>query len=376
MPVRPALLPLASALHHDVEAAALERVILGRSLLDHQLRLLRESGHDPIILLAFNGEALPACDMKGVRLARSGVEAAKLVGAAEMATLLGHGVLMMPSLLAHGAGPAEGLLVRHSGMGWERIDAERDWAGALRLPAEVVHAALLDLGEWDPQATLLRVAVQRNAQQRQVATDEVAHGFDGGGAAVLMAADAERRVRRDDGLISLSVQRLLRPVAMWLSNASTSSLADVALVLSAGAAVGVALLGKPATAFALGLVAVMMLSLTLAERRLRRAGEAHVRTLSLLALASLPVVGAWRAEGGTAPLLGVALFALVGASSDRHGLRPWARLDVVFAGLWLGTVVLKLSAALPLGLVLLAIAPALRPATRQRMVRLLQGVRC
>ena len=134
-----------------------------------------------------------------------------------MATLLGHGVLMMPSLLAHGAGPAEGLLVRHSGMGWERIDGERDWAGALRLPAEVVHAALLDLGEWDPQATLLRVAVQRNAQQRQVATDEVAHGFDGGGAAVLMAADAERRVRRDDGLISLSVQRLLRPVAMRLS---------------------------------------------------------------------------------------------------------------------------------------------------------------
>lgn len=375
MPTRAALLPLSSALHCDVPAGALERPILGRSLLDQQLRLLRETGHDPVVLLAPGGEAIPPCDRTGVRLARSAAEGAAALEAADAVTLLGHGVLMAPSLLSDGARDAESLLVRPSCAGWERIDGERGWAGALVLPTSVVRGALLDLGDWDVQATLLRVAVQRGVRQHRVGSDEVAHGFNGGGAAVLMAADAERRAARDDGLVSRPVQRFLRPLAIELAHRSTVPLAEMALALSTGASVIAAVIAMPVVAFALGLLATVMLSLTLAERRLRRVGEDDVRALSLLALASLPVLSAWAVVGGVAPLFGVALCALVSVQSDRDGLRSPMRLDVVLAALALGTAGVGLMSTLALGLLLLAFAPVLRPAVRRRVRHLVRHLR-
>ena len=373
MPTRAALLPLASALHCDVPAGALERPILGRSLLDQQLRLLRETGHDPIVLLVPAGEAIPPCDRTGVGLTRSAAEAAVALKEADAVTLLGHGVLMAPSLLMDGARDAQSLLARPSSSGWERIDAERAWGGALVLPAAIVRAALLDLGDWDVQATLLRVAVQRGARQHRVAAEEVAHGFDGGGAAVLMAADAERRVARDDGLISRRVQRLLRPLAIGLAHRSTVPIAEMALALSAGASVIAALSAVPVVAFALGLLAAVMLSLTLAEQRLRRAREGEVRAISLLALASLPVLSAWTVEGGVAPLFGVALCALVSVQSDRDGLLSPMRLDLVLAALTLGAAGVGLMPTLALGLLLLAFAPALHAVVRRRVRCLVRG---
>lgn len=373
MPPRAALLPLASTLHRDVAAGALEQPILGLSLIDQQLRLLRETGHDSVVLLALSGEAIPPCDNAGVRLVRTAAAAAAALEEAQAVTLLGHGVLMAPSLLSHGAREPESLLVRPSCSGWERIDAERGWGGALVLPAAIVRAALADLGDWDAQATLLRVAVQRDVRQHRVSADEVAHGFDGGGATVLMAADAERRVARDDGLVTRPVQRLLRPLAMRLAHRSTVPLAEMALAVCAGASVVAASLAHPITAFALGLFAAVMLSLTLAERRLRRMGEEEVRALSLLALASLPVVSAWTVQGGVALLLGVALCALVSVQSGRKGLPAWARLDLVLMALMVGTAGLGLMPALALGLALLALAPASRPVVRRRVRNLVRG---
>ena len=368
MPPRAALLPLSSVLHRDAEADACARPLLGRSLLDHQVRLLRETGHDPIVLLGPTGGVVPALQARDVRVARSAADAADLLQDADRVTLLGHGVLMAPSLLSE-----ERLLVCPAQPGWERIDAQRAWGGALVLPAEVVCATLDELGDWDAQATLLRVAVQHGVRPHPVTAAEVVHGFAGGGAATLLTGEAERRVARDDGLISTPVQRALRPLALSLAHRTTVPVGEIGLAMATSASVALALLARPVAAFTVGAIAAALLALTLAGRRLRRAERGWARGAALLALASLPALAGWVGAGGVTALLGLTVSGVVAVQSSGTGLPAWGRCDVVLLGLAAASAGLGLVPALALALALLGLAPALRPTVRRRMGAMIRG---
>lgn len=370
---RAALLPLSSVLHRSAPADALARPLLGRTLLDHQLRLLRQTGHDLVVLIGLVGTDLPPIAGPDVRVARSADEAASLLKGAGAVTLLGHGVLMFPSLLLDDGPGADGLLVRSACPGWERIDADRAWAGALRLPDDVMCGALTDLGDWDVQATLLRVAVQRDGPQRWAQADQLAIGLQGDDAAILMMDEARRVLSSDGGLISRRLQRGLHPVALALAHRSVMPIAEVVTALLASGSIAAALLARPAIAFALGLLTAITLSLAMAGRRLRQARRGTSRVLSLLALASVPTLSAVMTNGVMGGLLGLALSGTVMMSAGRHDLPPWARLDVVFAVLTLGTLVQSAMVAVVLALLALTVAPLSRPGARRRVGRLVLG---
>lgn len=143
----------------------------GRSLARHQLGLALALGCMRIIVVA---EALTSevvdlqrlAEAKGARfhLAASAHALLPLVSAEDDLIVLADGLLVLPKL-AHGLldeAPAVLALPIDAGLaaGFERIDINHAFAGAMRLPGRMV-AALADLpSEWSPQAALLRIAVQ------------------------------------------------------------------------------------------------------------------------------------------------------------------------------------------------------------------------
>src|SRR5690606_37403223 len=106
-----------------------------------------------------------------------------LLGAVSAADEL---LVMAPGLVAEDAGAletlagAKGVLVLPAGpgvaAGFERIDLERAWAGALVLPGALVER-LADLpADSEPAAALLRVALQAQVPERRMAETPLALG--------------------------------------------------------------------------------------------------------------------------------------------------------------------------------------------------------
>ncbi|WP_380877631.1 hypothetical protein ACFB49_13610 [Sphingomonas sp. DBB INV C78] len=191
--------------------------LAGRTLVEHQARLAGYAGAEQILILA---ERIPVALAQAVeRLRRSGLkvditrdvaDAADRIHPEEKLLVIGDGCLASPPVverMAEAQGPS--LLTvpdepEHAI--FERIDATARWAGLMMVDGAFLRDTAAMLGDWDMESTLLRRAVQANAQRMDVTTgngrgrtgripllvDGVAHleGFDR-----LMLAGARPRGR-------------------------------------------------------------------------------------------------------------------------------------------------------------------------------------
>jgi hypothetical protein len=233
----------------------------------------------------------------------------------------------MPAFLALPVVPAT--------TGFERIDGETVWAGAMSVSGGAVLDTVDMLGEWDLGLTLLRRAVQDGARRILLSPELV---MDGRLTLVhdQQSADAALQVLADQGQSTTSGQAsglggLLAPVARPLvrelvrRQIEPVRASTIALVLSAAG------LGLGVSGFAILAVLVMLSAQGLsdiarqsAEVTLRPAGSLwRNRLVPGLGLALLAVIG-WRLSdghilslsGAWLPLLLTAMLSLVRERSD------------------------------------------------------------
>ncbi len=382
MTTRIALLPLASTLHHRCGSAALSSTVLGESIVERQLRLLGSTGHACVVALLPEGAEPPTPPSTGpaLRVARSGVEAAAALEGAERVTVLGHGVVLDPALLERLVTQESAIATRAPAEGWERIDGEEHWAGALVLDGAVTRAVLAGLGEWDAQATLLRRAVQDGVPRHAVPPDSIAHGFEDGGLERLLEGRSRLRLARDDGVTTPAVQPLLGRWARWLAGALLRPvLASDGVAGAVGfGALFAAARGQGGLAGLLLVLFVLAAGAALAVRRLTvRPTDGLAKALALGA-ALVPLVAAV-AEASGKFLLPMAVWAgaLAGVLSllTPRGLPRSLRLDAL-AGLFaLGAATAGPTVALAFVALAASSWRVWRPARRERLWRLWRGGR-
>ena len=169
--MRVALLSLADPLAGETGGLRAVLTVGGRSLARHQLGLALALGCTRVVVVAeaLIGEVIALQQVAEAAGARFHVITSPhallpLVTDSDDLIVLGDGLLMQPAtalpLLETGAGvlalPVEAGLAA----GFERIDINHAFAGAMHLPGRVV-AGLADLPpEWNTHAALLRLAVQ------------------------------------------------------------------------------------------------------------------------------------------------------------------------------------------------------------------------
>ena len=292
--------------------------LAGRTLLEYQARCVAATGAVPIVVLvermppALN-EAIERLRGEGIGLipVSDGAEAASRFEAGSELLLLADGVAAdMSDVTALAEGDAPAILTvpdDEAHAGFERIDAERRWAGIARFEANLLGATAAMLGDWDLQSTLLRRAVQAGVPLRAAAS--------GPGAGPLLAehepalAGFERRLLvasrgvRDDwvaryalpGIEEVATERLME------TRVAPVLLVQAALVLTLAAAFSFTR-GWLGPALAM-LVVAMPLDLVAKRLGLLRLRPLSSRLLSLRML--------W-------PASGLALFAL-GWYIARHG---------------------------------------------------------
>lgn len=169
--MRVALLSCVEAVAGEPQGLRSDLTVGGRSLARHQLGLALALGCMRIIVVS---ESLTsdlvdlqrAAEARGARfhLAASAHALLPLVTAEDDLIVIADGLLALPTLAYPLLDEAAGVLALpiDAGLaaGFERIDINHAFAGAMRLPGRMV-AALADLPpEWSPQAALLRIAVQ------------------------------------------------------------------------------------------------------------------------------------------------------------------------------------------------------------------------
>jgi hypothetical protein len=169
--LRVALLSLTDALAGDPQGLRGYLTIGGRSLARHQLGLALALGCTRVVVVT---EALSAEIVALQHVAEAGgarfhvIPGAHallpLVSAEDELFVLSDGLLVLPevALARLEEGPAVLALPVEAGTvaGFERIDINHAFAGAIRMPGRAV-AGLADLpGEWNVHAALLRLAVQ------------------------------------------------------------------------------------------------------------------------------------------------------------------------------------------------------------------------
>ena len=300
MTSRAALVLTTSTLHR-------ERGATGGHVLQRQVEQLVATGHDPVVLLG-DGR------IGGAVSTRSASEAATRLRAADRVTVIGHGTATMPAVLEQVTATGA-LATRAAGRGWERIDAEEDWAGVLSCPAALVCDTLDTLGDWDAQATILRRAVQAGVPRLRLADGSVVHGFDEDGWHRLRSQERDRRLAEAPPLLGPRLQVAVDRGAVWLERRwrwAGRAGAVLLLVLCAGVA-GAAAAGST-WLVAAGLAILPVVSgLCVALRRV----EGRVAwPLALLAVGTVVVVP---------PLLGQAAGA--------GGMLTLATLPATLAGL-------------------------------------------
>ena len=376
---RVALLPLTSTLHHEHGVGGLTP---GR--LDAQLRLLRASGHERVVLIADEGSADEARDLVrrlgdvgDVVLAVGGSAAAAALDDREgVVTVLGHGVLLSQGCLATLPADRPALACRPPASGWERIDADRHWAGVLRCPLVSVRQSLATLGDWDPQATLLRRAVQDGTRRVDVREGDCAHAF--GDPNWPMVLGRERAVRLSAGprLLSRPVDRITATWAERLADrlpGATAPLLGLALLVAGS--VAAAMFDRPALAMGLLAMVAVVGGVAIASLRLSDRGPIAALRLILFAVAVVPLLaitaagGGWLGlTGGVAGLLAAALLFVV-----HRGPGPLMGLDVGQAGLFVATLLIGLPLALTAVAPLALLSLLLHPVLRRRMAAAWRG---
>lgn len=246
--------------------------------------------------------------------------------------------------------------------GFERIDAETMWAGALLLPGEAVLGTLDMLGEWDLGLTLLRRAVQLTARRVPLSPELVMdgrlgplHSQQSADAALQVLAEQEQSGMREG---ASGLRRLLAPVSRLLvrelvrRQIDPPQLTVVALTLGvAGLALGVGGFAAPAILLAMLGLGLCDLAGQCADVTLRPAISPYRRyAVEAMAAALLALIG-WRVAGGQLLAISGSWFPLFVAV-----MMPFAeqREDVV-TGLWAPWLQISIPIALVvvlLGLVL------------------------
>jgi hypothetical protein len=148
--------------------------LAGMSVIEHQARRAVDAGAARILLLV--DEAPPELSEAIARLRHDGIptgmahgidQAADAVGQDEAILLIAEACLPEVGLLravASGHVPLLAVLPDTAEHGqFERIDAERRWAGVALLDGHRLGETAAMIGAWDPISTLLRRAVQESA---------------------------------------------------------------------------------------------------------------------------------------------------------------------------------------------------------------------
>ncbi len=177
--MRVGLLSITDAVSGELPGLRGYLTIGGRSLARHQLGLVLALGCTRIVVVtdALTSEVIAlqqATEAAGARfhVITSAHALLPLVTAEDDLIVLGDGLLMQPEAAVPALDAASGVLALpvEAGMaaGFERIDINHAFAGAMRLPGRVV-AGLGDLPpEWNTHAALLRLAVQARVPLRML----------------------------------------------------------------------------------------------------------------------------------------------------------------------------------------------------------------
>lgn len=264
--------------------------LAGKTVARRQLDFALAAGCDQIFVLG-DGASAEAIALR---------HAAEAAGARFQAISTGHGLLgavgatdellvLAPGLLPESVAALEELqhgnavLVMAAGpavaAGFERIDLERAWAGALVVRGRLVERLAELLPESEPASALLRIALQARLSERRLPEQDLA---DGSWSIVGDGEDSTQRerewierhvpevapyaptVRLADFALRRAAVRLLSQVRAGLALAGGSA------ALLAGA-VASAVLGWPVVAFALVALAAVVTEFGMRFARLRDA---------------------------------------------------------------------------------------------------------
>ena len=318
---RTALILLDSTLH-DGAGPHVARMVA------EQVAMLRRAGHDRVIGL-------------GASDSTAEVEVLDAGGAAErlrvesQVTVLAHGVVLEDGALRRCISKGAVLATRSAHDEWDRIDADRAWAGVLVWSGECVAGTLSELGEWDAQATLLRRALQAELPRLPVEETQAAHGFGDTRWAGLVDRRAEERLASYPLPLSDPVLRLLiQAVRVLPSRVMHPERAGWALTLAvAFGCLCVAIVGPPAFAAAmLPLLLVVGGAASLMLRLAERPAAGPWVVACTVAAGSVLVLGGRTEMAAIGALLALTtLLALTASALSTMPMPRWLRLDALAA---------------------------------------------
>lgn len=346
----------------------------GQPLVEYQARLTLETGVDRVIIQVDS----PAPDLmrivdrlvaeRGpiVSIVQDMATLARNLGSQDQVLFMAENLIVPVEVLSAllGGAPPQllALPVVPATSGFELIDADNRWGGALLVDAEVVLGTLDMLGDWDLGLTVLRRALQGGARRLPISPELVMDGRlslvrDQASAEVALEALSERGQPGEgidenglDGLLAAVSRPLVREIVRRQIDPSYFSNASLAI---GGIGLLCGLLGwmLPGLAMTLLGLGCSELARQSALVTLRTSGAAwHMQAVRAGAMLLLLLLG-WHLSGGqvlalTGAWLTLALVGLLIVTPD-HGLGAniwarWARISVAgavavqLAGLLLG----------------------------------------
>lgn len=362
---RTALILLDSTLH-DGAGPHVARMVA------EQVAMLRRAGHERVIGLG-TGDSTAEIEV----LDAGG--AAERLRAESHVTVLAHGVVIEDGALRRCLTKGTILATRSAHDEWDRIDADRAWAGVLVWSGERVADTLDELGEWDGQATLLRRALQAELPRLPLEEAQAAHGFGDARWAGLVDRRVEERLASYPLPLSDPVLRLLSRLVRALPAriARPERVGWALTVVVAIGCIGLALAGPPAAAAAmLPLLLVVGGAASLMLRLAERPAAGPWVVACAVAASAVVALGARAEPVAIGVLLALTtLLALSVAALWSVRMPGWLRLDALAALFALGTVVagplLALAVAAPSLLLSVLSAARIRAGARAAWRRLM-----
>ena len=233
--MRVALLSLVERAERHSDGGRGELLVGGRPLIEHQLAQALALGCRRIAVLvdqavADLGPLRHAAARVGAQLhiIGNGIDLVPLVTPADDLIVLADGLFASPDAVLALLGQEQGVLCfpidEGLGAGFERIDINRAYAGAMHLPGRLV-SRLADLpGEWSVPSALMRLAVQAGVPLRPAPAQLLAAG---GWRLLANEADAHR-AEQDWVRMHVPASAITMPGA-WLANLAVRELGPTLL---------------------------------------------------------------------------------------------------------------------------------------------------